>query len=149
MSLMRGNAWKHGKTGSKPHKAWAKMRQRCVNKNDRKYKDYGARGIAVCKRWMESFENFYADMGAPPSKKHTLGRIDNDGNYCPENCRWETGFQQANNTRKNKVLIINGEKMTVAEAARKFKIKLDALYGRKRRGWTDIEAVGLEERKNA
>jgi hypothetical protein len=78
------------------------MKGRCSNKNLRSYQHYGGRGITVCDEWKESFENFYADMGKRPSPKHSIDRIDVDGNYCKENCRWASKQTQSRNTRIRK-----------------------------------------------
>jgi hypothetical protein len=79
------------------------MLGRCRNPNDKKYEDYGGRGISVCERWENSFADFLADMGERPSEKHTLDRINNDGNYEPGNCRWATSKQQNNNRRPRRM----------------------------------------------
>ncbi len=90
----------HGKTHSPEHVAWGNMKARCFNENYTQYKDYGGRGIRVCDRWLR-FENFYEDMGDKPDTTYQLDRIDPDGDYCLENCRWASRRTQVVNKRHN------------------------------------------------
>lgn len=79
---------------------WSAMRNRCCNPNDKRYSSYGGRGIKLCDRWM-NYSNFINDMGKRPSEEYSIDRIDNDGDYCPENCRWTSKYVQAGNKRNN------------------------------------------------
>lgn len=95
--------WKtHGLTGTRENRIWKNMNRRCDRPTNHNYKWYGGRGISVCKEWKESFETFLKDMGKAPTNKHSIDRIDNNGNYCKENCRWATQHEQMLNTSKNK-----------------------------------------------
>jgi hypothetical protein len=102
---------------SSEYLAWDHMKQRCFNPNSKNYKHYGGRGIKVCDRWVNSFENFYNDMGAKPSKEHSIDRINNDGNYEPGNCRWATNIEQQRNRTNSRLIKIDGKAKTVSEWA--------------------------------
>lgn len=97
--------------------SWVQMRARCRDKNRPDYERYGGRGVKVCERWLNSFENFLEDMGKKPSKIHTLDRFPNntDGMYEPSNCRWATPTQQANNRRSSRFIEYNGIVKTLSE----------------------------------
>jgi hypothetical protein len=117
------------------YSTWNNMIHRCYNPKCRAFKNYGERGIAVSERWY-NIENFIADMGERP-KDGTLERIDNDGPYSPDNCKWATRLEQATNKRNNRVLTYRGESATITEWARKLEITLSSMQRRVARGWPE------------
>lgn len=98
---------KYGKLGAtkniREYAVWKAMKDRCYNKNRRNYRNWGGRGIKVCESWLSSFQSFIDDMGIRPGEGYSIDRIDNDGNYCKENCRWATSREQRINQRKRSV----------------------------------------------
>lgn len=124
------------------YRRWYNMKARCERPSKDQYPLYGGRGIFVCERWQE-FKNFLQDMGQPPSPRHTIGRIDNDGPYSPENCRWEDPIQQANNKRTN--VRVGGK--TLAENARELGITPETIRYRLARG-RDPLAPTKQRKKN-
>lgn len=126
---------------SSEYHIWQHMKTRCYKEDSISYKNYGARGITVCDRWLQSFENFYADMGERPEGT-SLDRIDNEGNYEPSNCRWTTSKIQANNKRGNRVMDIDGESHTLSEWSDISGIKLTTIHKRLNYlNWSPKEAI--------
>lgn len=132
----------HSKRGKKSliYGIWLSMLNRCRNPKYHQYKDYGGRGIQVCERWKESFENFLADMGERPQGK-TLERNEVNGNYEPSNCRWATTIEQGNNKRNNVFLTYNGETKTISQWNRYFGFGKNIVSGRLRLGWSVEKAL--------
>lgn len=130
-----GRFKKHGMAGKPSYIMWASLKSRCQNKNNPKYKNYGARGVKLCKRWQE-FENFYSDMGEKPSEKHSIDRIDNNGDYTPQNCRWSLPSQQTRNRRSN--IVFNGE--CAIDASRRLGGHDDLVSKRIKMGWSKERA---------
>lgn len=140
----------HATRGRRPniYRRWQHMIQRCHNPNDRDYPRYGGRGITVCDRWRSGtpthtgFECFLADMGEPPTPQHSLERVDNHGPYAPDNCRWATNKEQANNRRSTRMLTIDGETRPLSEWSKLYQIGSKAiLYRLKHMGMSHKEAV--------
>lgn len=133
------HARRHGMSRTPIHNAWMSMINRCEDPKTRAYKDYGARGIAVCERW-HTFENFLADMGIPENGM-TLERRENDLGYSKENCVWATKTAQANNRRSSKIIEFGGESLTQAEWERKQGLRTGQLYERLKKGWSVERAI--------
>lgn len=134
---------KHGMASTPTYKSWHAMIQRTQGKGG--HQSYVERGINVCDEWL-SFDRFFADMGVRP-KNCTLDRIDNSKGYFLENCRWADHLTQANNKDTNRREIVDGELMTVAQAARKYCIGISCVRHRLRKGWTLQNAVQVPARK--
>lgn len=125
----------HGKRNSRIYNIWAEMKQRCFNKNHKYYCNYGGRGITVCDEWIHDFKAFYDwAIKNDYSDNLTIDRIDNDKGYSPENCRWATAKEQANNTRRNKRIKFMGEGKTLSQWADTYGISQDLLGERLLRG---------------
>ena len=132
------NKIKHNKLGTRIYRIWSGIKTRCLNKNDNSYKYYGERGIKICEEWKNSFEIFYNWAISNGYKEDlTIDRINNNGNYCPENCRWITMKEQNRNKRNNLIIELDGEAKTLAEwgemygfdtKAEIYKIKKDKEY---------------------
>jgi hypothetical protein len=132
----------HGMDGSPELKCWRAIKSRCTNKNSSEYFNYGGRGITMCDRWTNSFQHFYNDMGPRPSNKHSIDRIDNNGNYEPDNCRWATQTEQINNRRVTLFINYLGKKTPLKFVSNKTGIPYAILYTRiTRLGWAAEKAI--------
>jgi len=124
----------HGYSGSRIYILWSRMHNRCRNPGDKSFPYYGGRGIRVCERW-KKFENFIADMGEKPHGK-TLNRIDNDGNYSPENCQWSTIKEQNRNSRNNRIITVFGGTGCVSELCERFGVNYRLVSDRLKKNWS-------------
>lgn len=129
----------HGASQTAEYRIWRAMRERCRIKP---HKRYGLRGIDVCDRWFNSFEAFLSDMGRRPSKQHTLERINGDGNYEPQNCKWATWIEQNNNKPGMLRVILDGKADTIANWCRQLGLNRDTVSNRIHNlGWSYVKAL--------
>lgn len=128
---------KHGKSKTVTYRIWVSLIQRCCNPKDPGFCNYGRRGIFVCERWKDSFQNFIDDMGERPEGlgRLTIDRIDNDGPYSPENCHWASYAQQVRNTRATRWLTFKGETLCMKDWATKLGVPYRRLAHRLHAGW--------------
>lgn len=136
------------------YRRWQHMIQRCHNSNDRDYARYGAKGIKVCERWRmgeglaTGFECFFNDMGEPPTRQHSIDRIDVYGPYAPENARWATARTQANNRTSTRMLTINGETKALSYWAEQYGLGQKTILYRIKIGWDHYRAVTTPSQRN-
>lgn len=140
----------HGMTGHELYRTWARMKSRCLCPTDGDFHRYGARGISVCARWVESFASFVTDMGPRPSTRHSLDRIDNSGNYEPSNCRWATATEQSRNRRSTRLISYAGKTLSVTEWEEQMGLPIRTISNRiNKHGWGHERAIVTPLRKNA
>lgn len=140
--------YKHGYTSSASHvakefRAWQSMIDRCTNPSNKSYKNYGGRGITVCDRWLDTFENFLEDIGYAPSKEYSIDRINNNKNYEPSNCQWTTRRKQQRN-RRDSIMIGNESLWDICS---RVGINYRTVMTRRRRGWSWEDAINIPVRK--
>jgi hypothetical protein len=141
----------HGMRGTRTYRAWSRMKNRCNNPKATQYPWYGARGIKVCEQWNRSFLAFLADMGEAPTEKHTIERIENDGNYEPNNCEWVTQMEQSKNKRPRRdtvYLTYNGKTLSVTDWAKQLGICRHVIYERIKKNWPLEQMLSAEKHVN-
>ena len=124
----------HGMFGTIEYGTWSGMKQRCYNENCHSYKNYGGRGILMCRQWKDSFTKFFDDMGIRPDDKSSLDRIDNNKGYSPDNCRWSTQIEQSNNKRTNTLTVYKGKIYTISELSKEIMIPYNSCLIRINKG---------------
>lgn len=139
--------YKHGMTDSPLYLIWKGMKQRCYNKNSNGFKNYGGRNIKICNEWVNNFQAFYEwSIYSGYKQGLSIDRIDNNGDYCPEYCRWASHIEQSNNTRKNRYLIYMGKTQTMSEWAREMHMPVNTLRTRLNLGWNVEDAISVPTR---
>ena len=146
-----GASFKHGfanrTSPTSEYRIYVGMKTRCLNPSGDDVKNYGGRGITICDRWLESFQNFYADMGPRPIGK-TLDRINTNGNYEPGNCRWATPKEQGRNKRTNRLLTFRGETMPLSAWEERCGFRRNIIKNRLRHNWSVEKAITTPPRKS-
>lgn len=147
--LQKKSATTHGLSRSPEYRIWIGMKNRCYNVGDPSYAEYGGRGVTVAPEWMDSFDSFIQSIGKRPSAKHSIDRIDNSKGYRPDNCRWATKSEQANNRRSSILITIEGITRSVTEWADVVGVHKTLIYQRLVAGWNPDVAVTKPARAKA
>lgn len=133
--------YKHGKRHTRIYHIFLDMKQRCLNPKCRHYKNYGARGVTICSEWLEDFMTFYNwSMENGYTETLTIDRIDVNGNYCPENCRWVTLSEQQNNRRSCRMITYKGKTQNLKAWAKEYNMNYDKLRYRLD-NWKDLDKI--------
>lgn len=132
---------KHDMSNAPLYNVWQQMKHRCLNQNHSEYGQYGGRGINVCAKWANSFEDFYKDMGEKPTLNHSIDRVDNDKGYCKGNCRWATKKQQIINRRNMTKFYHYGLSLVACEWANVMEVPAGRINFRLRHGWNSFDAI--------
>lgn len=134
----------HNLTNHPLYNTFKRMKRRCLNPKDKNYASYGGRGIAICKEWLNDV-SLFVEWSTKNGWKRGLSidRIDNDGNYTPENCRWVDQKTQCNNTRRTKFLVFKGRRQSITQWAEEFNLDPSNVGRRLKNGWTIEEALNL------
>ena len=135
---------KHGLCKNKSYRTWCGIKDRCLNSNTPSFKNYGGRGITVCDRWVNSFENFYEDMGEP-SKELSIERVDNNKGYFKTNCKWATRSEQSRNKRNVRLITYKNKTQTILEWANEMGIKHGTMYVRFKKGWSVDKSLNFRQ----
>lgn len=138
---VRQTMTKHGDCQRAEYRVWQSAKERCHNPKNPHYKNYGGRGIVMSPEWRSDYVAFIRDMGPRPTPKHTVERRLNDGPYSKDNCYWATRAEQTRNMRSNVWLMVNGERILLNDAAKRYGINLGTLRQRLRMGWSEQRAV--------
>lgn len=131
----------HGMNNSPEHRAWRHMKERCCNPNTKDFKNYGGRGITICEEWRKSFMAFFNYIGKKPHKNYSIDRINNNGNYEPGNTKWSDKKTQANNSRRNYHITIDGVTKNIAQWADEKSISRFTICNRLHMGWSPEKSV--------
>lgn len=137
----------HNMSNTIEYKSWSEMKNRCNNKNSHNYERYGKRGIKVCNRWLNSFENFLEDMGSRPNNT-SLDRINNNQGYYPKNCKWSSPKEQSRNRRSNRIFEFEGKKLSLIEITEKLNLNYKTVHNRLTNGMSFKEAISKPKMKN-
>lgn len=128
--IARLKNFSHGMTETAEYRAWCKAKSRCTVESDPSYKNYGQRGIMMCPQWLNSFENFFADMGPKPDGNYSIERLNVNGDYEPGNCVWATQLEQSRNKRNTVRVIHEGESVSLHALADRLRVPYMRLYKR-------------------
>jgi len=139
-AMQSKRATRHGKRHSKVYNTWMHVKARCLNPNNQDYLHYGERGITLCDRWLD-FNNFYADMGDPPSSKHSIERKNNNKGYSPDNCVWAVQLDQNRNKRNSRLITAFGKTMCLSQWSSTVGIPSYSIRRRIAKGWSAEDAL--------